>query len=289
LRTGKLTDLRLQPGRQSDAKSLAPDSPAQPGSLQIYDLGYFSLERFQRWNSAGVSWISRLQPGTVVFDADGSPLDLLRFVREHPGGVPIDIPILLGLVQRVRCRLIVLRVPQEVANRRRQMAYAKAQKHGRVPSVEQLAWCDWTILVTNCPVELLTWKEVVVLYRTRWQIELMFKLWKSHNHLAANQKTWSPVERMVLFWAKLIGVIIQHWLLLMSTWSNPRRSHWKAAAVIKDTIVSLSMALNDSMALIAVLEGMTAAIDAIANKKLQKKSPSSFQLLLNPELLDWSF
>jgi hypothetical protein len=41
--------------------------------------------------------------------------------------------------------------------------------------------------------------------------------------------------------------------------------------------------------LIAVLEGMTAAIQAVANKKLRKKSPSSFQLLLSPELLDWSF
>ena len=37
--------------------------------------------------------------------------------------------------------------------------------------------------------ELLTWKEVVVLYRARWQKELLFKLWKSHNHLAASHET----------------------------------------------------------------------------------------------------
>jgi len=189
----------------------------------------------------------------------------------------------------VRCRVIVLRVPQEVAARRRQKAYTRAQKHGGVPGADQLAWCDWTVLVTNCPPELLTWKEVVVLYRTRWQIELMFKLWKSHNHLAAHQEHRSAVERMALFWAKLIGVILQHWLLLMSTWANPRRSHWKAAQIIRETVVSLTVALNDIGALIAVLEGMTAAIQAVANKKLRKKSPSSFQLLLNPELLDWSF
>jgi hypothetical protein len=58
-----------------------------------------------------------------------------------------------------------------VADRRRQKAYERAQKHGRAPSPEQLAWCDWTLLMTNCPTELLTWKEVVVLYRARWQIE----------------------------------------------------------------------------------------------------------------------
>ena len=81
------------------------------------------------------------------------------------------------------CRLIALRVPQEVADRRRQKAYVKAQKHGRVPSREYLEWQDWTIFVTNCEPELLTWEAVVVLYRG-WQIELMFKLWKSRNRLA---------------------------------------------------------------------------------------------------------
>jgi len=48
----------------------------------------------------------------------------------------------------------------------------KAQKHGRVPSREYLEWQDWTIFVTNCEPELLTWEAVVVLYRARWQIEM---------------------------------------------------------------------------------------------------------------------
>ena len=288
LRTGKLTKLEVQPGRHSDAKSEAAEAPVRRGSLLIRDLGYFCLKRFQRWDAEGASWISRWPPGTAVFDADGQPLELLDYVRQHQGSRPIDMPILLGAAERLPCRLIVLRVPQEVADRRRQKAYERAQKHGRVPGEEQLAWCDWTIWVTNCPTELLTWKEVVVLYRARWQIELLFKLWKSHNHLAAFRETWSAVERMAVFWAKLIGVILQHWLLLTSTWSNPRRSHWKAAQVIRQWIVSLTGALDDVDALIGVLAGMTATINAVAHKKRQRKSPSSFQLLLNPELLNWN-
>ncbi len=151
-----------------------------------------------------------------------------------------------------------------------------------------LAWCDWTILLTNCPAALLTWKEVVILYRARWQIELVFKLWKSHNHLAASRATWTAGERMAVSWAKLIGVVVQHWLLLMSTWSNPRRSHWKAAQVIRQWVVSLTGALHDLGRLIRVLEEMTATIGAVAQQKLQSKIPEPFQLLLNPGLLDWS-
>ena len=142
--------------------------------------------------------------------------------------------------------------------------------------------------MTNCPADLLTWKEVVVLYRARWQIELLFKLWKSHNHLAAWRATWTAAERMAAFWAKLIGVVLQHWLLLTSTWSNPRRSHWKAAEAIRPWIVSLTEALDDVAALVQVLAKMTMTIDAVANQKRQTKSPSSFQLLLNPELLNWT-
>jgi hypothetical protein len=288
LRTGKLTKLRVQPGRDSDGQSEAAEGPVMPASLTIRDLGYFCLRRFQELDAAGAYWISRWQQGTMVFDAEGRPLELLEYVRQHQGEGPLDVPILLGSAERLACRLIVLRVPQEVADRRRQKAYEKAQKHGRVPSPEHLAWCDWTLLVTNCPADLLTWKEVVVLYRARWQIELMFKLWKSHNGLAAYRQTWSAVERMAVFWAKLIGVILQHWLLLTSNWSDPRRSHWKAARIIRRWIVSLTGALEDVDYLIHVLEEMTATIRAVAKQKLQRKRPSSFQLLLNPELLDWN-
>ena len=78
--------------------------------------------------------------------------------------------------------------------------------------------------MTNCSTELLTWKEVVVLYRTRWQIELLFKLWKSHNRLATHAESQSVAWLMAEFWAKLIGVILQHWLLLTMTWLDSRRS-----------------------------------------------------------------
>jgi Transposase DDE domain len=287
LLSGKLSKLVVEPGRCSDGQNEAAEDDLKPGSLTIRDLGYFSLKRFQTLGANGVYWISRWQQGTLVFDPEGQPLELLGHLRSNHGKGPIDMPILLGTAERLPCRLIALRVPQEVANRRRQTAYEKARKHGRVPTQEHLAWCEWTILVTNCPEDLLSWKEVIVLYRARWQIELMFKLWKSHNHLAAYRQTWSAVERMAMFWAKLIGVVLQHWLLLTSTWSNHRRSLWKAAQVISEWIATLTVVLDDEDRLIDTLTKMSTAVAAVANQKLQKKRPSSFQLLLNPELLDW--
>ena len=223
----------LEPGRHSDAKSAAIEETPPAGSLSLWDLGYFCLKRFRRWTAAGAFWISRWQPGTVVLTPEGTPLDLLQRLRRHPWDGPLDIAVLLGSTARVACRLIALRVPPEVAARRRQKAYEKAQKSGRTPTRAHLQWCDWTILVTNCSPELLTWKEVVVLYRTRWQIELLFKLWKSHNRLATHAESQSVAWQMAEFWAKLIGVILQHWLLLTMTWldcpAQPEESRHGAA------------------------------------------------------------
>ena len=183
--TGSILQLRITPGGASDATNPIAQEVAPAGSLSLFDLGYFCLDRFQNLTRAGAFWISRLQHGTSVFDAQGQPLALLQYLRQQTGSGPIDVSVLLGVSHRLPCRLIALRVPQEVADRRRQKAYVKAQKHGRVPSREYLEWQDWTIFVTNCEPELLTWEAVVVLYRARWQIELMFKLWKSHNRLFA--------------------------------------------------------------------------------------------------------
>lgn len=166
LLTGKLSKLVVEPGRTSDGRNPEADAPPGRGALTIGDLGYFSLKRFQELVVAGVYWISRWQQGTQVFDPQGRPIDLLEHLRGHRGDGPVDMPVLLGAVQRLECRLIALPVPQEVAARRRQAAYEKASKHGRTPTQEHLAWCDWTVMVTSCDEELLTWKEVIVLYRT---------------------------------------------------------------------------------------------------------------------------
>jgi hypothetical protein len=287
LRRGQLEKLDVHPGRHSDAKSVDVDEPVVSGSLTLRDLGYFCLKRFRSIGAQGAYWISRWQHGTAVFDSEGRRWEMGAFLRGQPAGAAVDVSIALGAAERLECRLIALRVPPEVANRRRQAAYEKAQKHGRMPTQDHLDLCDWTMFVTNCLAAFLTWKEVVVLYRTRWQIELLFKLWKSHNHLAAFRAHWTGMERLALFWAKLIGVVLQHWLLLTANAADPRRSHWKAARVIRNWMESLTRALDDIDELIRTLRDMAMTLH-FAQKKRQKKRPSLFQLLLDPELLDWN-
>lgn len=205
-------------GRQNDSTSPALQAPPPAGSLSLLDLGYFSLERFAAWRSAEAHWISRAVSDLLVW-ADGRPHDLYAWLPARPAG-PVDRWVEAGQA-RLPCRLVALRAPEEVAARRRQKARAKAARKGRRPTARHLATCDWTVFLTSCPEGLLTWKDVVVLYRVRWQIELLFKLWKSHNLLARHRSS-DPVRQLVELYARSVAAILQHWLVLTTAWPDER-------------------------------------------------------------------
>lgn len=287
--SGALRRMTIEPGKSSDAPSLIARERHPVGSLCLFDLGYFDLDRFRRLFKGGVFWISRLQYRVIVFTVDGRVLPLLDELqrRFEAGEAKVDMPILLGATHRLPCRLIAVRIPQEVVARRRQAAYEKAAKHGRPASAEYLRWQGWTIFVTNCEPERLSWKAIVILYRVRWQIELMFKLWKSLNGLTTHRPEASAREQLSLIYTKLIAAIVQNCILVSATWSEGRRSLMKAAVTLRDWITTIAEALDDSERLVQVLSRV-AEVMAGDLVELRGKRPSNFQLLVDEELLDWS-
>ena len=285
LRHGCLRVL-LEPGRASDAKSPITDIPLPAGSLSIFDLGYFSLDRFERVEQAKGYWLSRLQHGTTVYDVQGNAVALRKFLAKHAKGGIVDLCVQLG-EKRLSCRLLAVRVKPEIVARRRKIR-EKAQDHGREPSQEYLELQEWTIFVTNCPASLVTWKEVVVLYRARWQIERLFKLWKSYNHLADRDSEATPAKQLTDVYIKLIAVIVQHGLLLMTVWLDRERSLWRAAASLRGWIGQLIAVIDDAAKLKRILDRQRQALAKSSRINRRRKHPSCFQLLNNPELLEYT-
>ena len=286
LRHGTL-DVMLEPGRASDAKSPISELPLPAGSLSIFDLGYFSIERFERQTQAENYWLSRLQHGTSVRDETGSVVALGRFLVKNAKRGVVDVSVQIG-EKRLPCRLLAVRVSPEIAARRRQKIREKARDHGRQPSREYLDLQRWTLFVTNCPPALLNWKEIVVLYRARWQIERLFKLWKSFNRLADRDTKAPAVQQLAEIYAKLIAVIIQHGILSMAVWLDHRRSLWRAAARLQKWIGQIIAVLDDTAKLHRVLRRHQQFLAKSARVNSRKKHPSCFQLLKNPELLEYT-
>ena len=286
LKTGRLVRLHVEPGRASDAKSPIAMTEAEPGTLLVYDLGYFDLSRFAALDEQKAKYISRLQHGTRVYDTDGNSLDLLTYLRGRPTGL-VDREVLLGASERLRCRLIAVRVPEEVANRRRQQARETAKRKGRTPSAEFLELLGWSLFITNVSGEDLTWKAVIVLYRARWQIELLFKLWKSHNRLARSRPGASALEVLAVFYAKLLGVVLQNWILVATAGANEGRSMPKAALALKEMVKALLMCLGDRDRMEAQLRELREVIENLGGTTNRKKDPSHAQLIADPDFLTW--
>jgi hypothetical protein len=123
--------------------------------------------------------------------------------------------VLLGQAERVPVRLIAYRVSEERARRQRQRLYGYARRKGGTPTRKALALANWVVLVTNVPEERLRAEEVWVLARVRWQVEILFRVWKRHARIDAwrSGNVWRILCEL---YAKLMGVVVLHWLLLVA-------------------------------------------------------------------------
>jgi hypothetical protein len=89
-------------------------------------------------------------------------------------------------------------------------------------------------------------------------------------------------------YAKLIAVIIQHGILLMAVWLDGRRSLWRAAASLRDWIGALIAVIDDPAQLQRMLRRQRQSLAKSARLNCRRKHPSCFQLLNNPELLEYT-
>jgi hypothetical protein len=277
--------LELQDGRSSDRSATFQHTPLPAKALRLADLGYFDLTVLAETQQQQAYWLTRPQAGTRTFDVQGQALDLASYLANQLS-TSVDVPIQLGATQRLPCRLLAVRVCQEVADRRRQRLHTDARRRGQAVSQERLQLADWTIFVTNVPIELLSLCEALVIARTRWQIELLFKLWKDHAKLdeSRSQKPWRILCEI---YAKLLGQLIQHWLCLVSCWHFAAHSLRKAAVTIQRHALHLAVAFahRSPQRLREAIGVIQSCLAAGARINKRQDTPHTYQLLLDLEPL----
>ncbi len=233
--TGALRGPLLTPGRHADGKSPFNDEEVPAGGLYLGDLAFFALWRLQRLSQRRDghkrSSLMRLPVGTRLSNRAGHQLELRGILPQQEGAAG-ELGVLVGKQARVPARLILHRVPKEVAEQRRKRIREEAQAHGHEPSQEALYLAGWTIVVSNVPRRLLSLEESLVVLTVRWQIERLFRLWKEDGLIDEwrSKKRWRIVCEI---YAKLAAMLIQHWLIEAGCWQDPQRSLVKAAQVVR--------------------------------------------------------
>ncbi len=297
----------LQAGRDAERSGEAYEVPLPTGCLYNVDAGYFTLAEMRAHGKAGRDWLTSAKAGMLLVDQRGQCWDLVSFLRAQSGD-EVDVELFLGKRERLPARLIAKRVsPQQTQQRR---AQANRSVEGKVKGVQRpnerrprptgnqrqrqrkhrrtgparLQLLEWTILVTNVPQALLCVEEALVLARCRWQIELCWKLWKQFGQL----DTWrsaKPYRILTEIYAKLLGLLITHWLTLIECWQAPNRSLGKARQVAQWLAPVLALGVAGVVPLEAMVARTAHAMASGCTVNARRKRPAAYQLVENPKLI----
>ena len=189
------------------------------GDLMIRDLGFFDADVFKNFNEIGAFFLSRLSASAHVYlnKDDKEPLDLARYIDKHfPDSSVIDIRVYVT-AKKLPCRLIAYRVPEELAEKRRMEANRESKKKGRKQNQATINRLDFTFFITNVPNDIWEPEVVGTVYSVRWQIELIFKNWKSSLQIHY-LKGINPDRIRCLLYAKLITIVIINIIYKFAAW-----------------------------------------------------------------------
>lgn len=151
-------------------------------------------------------------------------VELAQVLKAEPQPL-IEKAISLGARERGAARLIAARVPAAVVNERRRQARHAARKRGYTPSQSHLTLVAWNLFLTNVPETVWTPATVCRAYTLRWQVEPVFKSWKSHLQLAT--LTTKTVDSTLCYlYGRLLLILLTYALcpsLRAALWANKRR------------------------------------------------------------------
>jgi hypothetical protein len=287
LRNGQLTGPFPDHGKSSDSKSCLQQDEPPVGGLRIADLGYFELDVFTRIDRGDAYWLSRWQHGTALYLPKVGRINLTEWLAKQSSN-SIDLEVKIGCNHHLRGRLVAIRVPDEVAEIRRKRLLEKARDKGKPVSADRMALCAWTLLLTNIPETLANATELAVLARCRWQIELLFKLWKSGGGLwkaaerLGKSRSEKPYRILTEVYARLVAAVVQHWILVAGCWNQPNRSLVKAAKAVRVQVMGLIGGLRGLVNLEGILQTIILSLSAGTKIHTSKKDPRTHQIIRNP-------
>jgi hypothetical protein len=281
LLTGQLLLIDCAPGVTGDTTLAATAADLPAGALHLADQGFFDTRRWAAL-APGQSWISRVPAGVAVAVAGRwQPLAaLLTGLRADT----FDGPVQLVASHQLACRLTARRCPPEVAARRRQRLRASTRsKKGRALGARQLGAGDWVVLATNVPAQRLTAAELGVVYRCRWQVELLFKRGKQQLRWTFSRgRKGGRVLAEVL--AKLLACVVVHWGALRRGGPLGGVSPVELFAVVRRYALRLAAARRRGRGLRAALVDRVEELGRVRPQPKRHTKPSTRQLLDNPEL-----
>jgi len=286
--SGNFDIIELVNGRCPDQAYKKHFDNIKPNSLNLFDLGYFSLDNLKKIDDKQAYFLTRFFTPTNLYLENGIRFFPEKYLRDETRNC-FELDLSIGFKYKTSCRVAFYRVPNKVAKKRREKARKKAKKQGYIVSKTSIYLMGWTILITNVPANILNTKQIALLYSIRWQIELIFKLWKSECKI---HKTSSLKRDRVLceIYAKLIGIILYQFLFASLRLAVGELSPTKAMRIFRKKANKLAEKIHLLRELPNIVEKIQKSFlkyakrDKRKNKKHNNRVTSCQRILLNVDI-----
>ncbi len=209
LKNEKILDLNLYPFTTQDMTN-ARDTLHEINAIDIVirDLGYVKVEFLQEIVNKEAYYLNRLHSNSTVYQLINSKYKEIDFEGLHKYMkknklTRVEKEVYLG-VEKFQTRIIIECLPDAIYQKRLRQAKKSAEKNKKQISKARKAKMGLNIFITNTEIPA---EQIRLLYTIRWQIELMFKIWKSIGEIDKVKKM--KVERFEAYlFAKLIWIAI---------------------------------------------------------------------------------
>ena len=180
---------------------------AKEGDLVLRDLGYWNLKAFKQLVKKGVYILSRYKLSTKIYNRDKEEMDLVRHLKklEKKGIRQVDEIVYIGREKDLKVRIIGQKLTSVQLEKKMRAAKKNAYKK-RAISKRTKYLMSWNLLITNVEETIWSVKDAFQVYGFRWNIEMMFKNWKSTfkiDSLLQTTKSENPYRPRALLYLSL--------------------------------------------------------------------------------------
>lgn len=268
LKSGEFIDIETGPGLGSDNNFGKKVNPTiESGDLILKDLGYFSIEDFNEIEKKEAFYISRLKPNISVYVKNdkieyyknGIPkksslyrrIFINDIMKKMDEGTYLEMgEVFLGKEKELKTRLVVYKLTKEQLEKRKKKSEKTAKKKGITKSKNTIELLGVSLYITNISEEILKAEQIYETYTLRWQVEIIFKTWKSIFHIQ-NVKPVKIERLQCQLYGKLILILLTSTIMfkmrvLLFLKEKREASEIKLAEIVYKYIKGLYMKLINS-------------------------------------------